>query len=137
MPQLSGHCLCGRVSYSADAEPVMTVACHCEHCQRQTGTSFSIIVGVSDTALTFANDETLKTYKDKGESGYSVYRRFCGNCGSPIVTTVDTVPGLSFIKAGTLNDKSWLQPGSHIWCDSAQSWLELGEEIPCFGRNPG
>lgn len=137
MPQLSGHCLCGKVSYSADAEPVMTVACHCEHCQRQTGTSFSIIVGIPDEALTFGNDETLKAYNDTGESGHSVHRRFCSNCGSPIVTNVDTVPGLTFIKAGTLNDKSWLQPASHIWCDSAQSWLDLGVEIPRFGRNPG
>ena len=136
MPQLSGHCLCGKVNYSADAEPVMTAACHCEHCQRQTGTSFSIIVGMPDEALTFDNDEAIKTYNETGESGHSVYRRFCSNCGSPIVTTVDTVPGLTVIKAGTLNDKSWLQPASHIWCDSAQSWLDLGVEITRFGRKP-
>ena len=136
MPQLSGHCLCGKVSYSTDAEPVMTVACHCEHCQRQTGTSFSIIVGIPDEALTFGNDEAIKTYNDTGESGHSVYRRFCSNCGSPIVTTVDTVPDLTFIKAGILNDKFWLQPASYIWCDSAQSCLDFGVEIPRFGRNP-
>ena len=137
MANLDGHCLCGSVSYSADEEPVMTVACHCEHCQRQTGTAFSIIVGVPETALKFASDDTLKTYKDKGESGNSVYRRFCSNCGSPIVTSVETVPGVAWIKAGTLNDKSWLHPVSHIWCDSAQSWLDLGKEIAQHGRNPG
>ena len=137
MPNLDGHCLCGKVSYAADTEPVMTVACHCEHCQRQTGTAFSIIVGVPETSLKFANDDTLKTYKDKGESGNAVYRRFCSNCGSPIVTSVETVPGVAWIKAGTLNDKSWLHPVSHIWCDSAQAWLDLGEEIAQHGRNPG
>jgi hypothetical protein len=47
MPKIEGSCLCGSVKYSSDSEPVMTAVCHCENCQRQTGTAFSIIVGVA------------------------------------------------------------------------------------------
>ena len=34
---LTGHCLCGNVTYSADAEPLIQGVCHCTDCQRQTG----------------------------------------------------------------------------------------------------
>ena len=43
---ITGRCLCGAVTYSADAEPVIQAACHCTDCQRQTGNPFSVIVGV-------------------------------------------------------------------------------------------
>ena len=29
-----------------------------------------------------------KVYEDKGDSGQAVYRHFCGNCGSPILSKV-------------------------------------------------
>ncbi len=36
--KLSGKCLCGRLTYSADAEPALVCVCHCKDCQRQAGT---------------------------------------------------------------------------------------------------
>ena len=54
--QLEGHCLCGSVSYLCDAEPQITFVCHCEDCQRQTGPTFSIVVGVPRAALHLDGD---------------------------------------------------------------------------------
>jgi hypothetical protein len=136
MSKVSGNCLCGSVQYSCDAEPVATAVCHCENCQHQTGTAFSIIVGVPEASLLFEQDETLGEYLDQGESGGAVRRRFCKNCGSPIVSMVESVPGVAFIKAGTLKDKSWLQPTDHFWCESAQPWVEIDSQATRHGRNP-
>jgi hypothetical protein len=30
------------------------------------------------------------------------------------------LPGAIIIKAGTLDDKSWIKPNTHIWTQSAQ-----------------
>ena len=49
---LTGRCLCGSVTYSADADPIVQAVCHCTNCQRQTGTAFSVVVGVPRAALT-------------------------------------------------------------------------------------
>ena len=46
MGKLDGSCLCGAVTYSCAADPVATAVCHCTECQKQTGTSFSVIVAV-------------------------------------------------------------------------------------------
>ena len=39
--KIEGGCLCGKVRYSADAEPTFVGVCHCKNCQKQAGTSFS------------------------------------------------------------------------------------------------
>jgi hypothetical protein len=136
MSKVSGNCLCGAVQYACEAEPAVTAVCHCENCQHQTGTAFSIIVGVPEASLVFEQDETLGEYLDQGESGGVVRRRFCKNCGSPIVSMVESVPGLAFIKAGTLKDKSWLRPTEHLWCESAQPWVEIDSQATRHDRNP-
>jgi hypothetical protein len=136
MPTIEGICLCGSISYSSTAEPELTAVCHCENCQRQTGTSFSIIVAVPADSVSIDGEENLKEFLDRGETGMPVHRRFCGNCGSPILSLVESVPGAAFIKAGTLKDRSWLNPAMHIWCDTAQPWIEMAESMIKVPRNP-
>ena len=36
------------------------------------------------------------------------------------------LPGTTIIPAGTLDDTSWLKPTMEIYCDDAQSWVQLG-----------
>ena len=103
---LTGHCLCGKVSYRCDAEPLLTGLCHCEDCQHQTGTTFSIIAVVPTAALEIEGD-SLAGYETIGnESGATRERKFCSNCGSPIATFMADMPDLVVLKAGTLDDRS-------------------------------
>jgi hypothetical protein len=129
MAKLDGSCLCGKITYSCDAEPVATAVCHCTDCQRQTGTSFSIIVGVPSDALHVEGD-SLGSFTTVGtDTQREVARKFCRECGSPIVSVADAMPGMSFIKAGTLDDTSWLEPQMHVWSDSAQPWIPLDNHV--------
>ncbi len=130
----TGKCLCGAISYETSADPVMTAACHCKNCQRQAGSALSIIVGYPKGSVQISGEP--KTYHDKGESGLAVDRKFCDNCGSPLFTDAASAPDLIFIKAGTFDDVSWLEPGVHFWTKSAQPWVEFGD-IPQVEANPG
>ena len=126
--QLEGHCLCGNVTYQGSGEPIATALCHCEDCQRQTGSTFSIVVLVDRSQLNIEGD-TLATFKTVGtEGGAERERKFCSNCGSPIVTFLADKPDLAIIKAGTLNDRSWLSPQLEVWCDSGQTWMDTSAE---------
>jgi hypothetical protein len=129
-----GGCLCGAITYRCDAEPLLTAICHCRNCQRQTGTSFSIVIAVPKGAL--VEGGTLKTFKDIGDSGLPVVRKFCGNCGTPVASQLEAMPELEFIKAGTLDDTSWLRPTMEIWCDSSQPWLKIDGSRQLVQRNP-
>ena len=125
MVEMTGGCLCGQVRYSANAEPAFVGVCHCTHCQKQTGTAFSVLVGVPKSAM--KTQGRLKIFHDKGDSGQPVERSFCPECGSPIFSDVAVVPGVAFIKAGTLDDTTWLEPKVHVYCDSAERWTHIPE----------
>src|SRR2546423_1693279 len=123
MGKLDGRCLCGAVSYSCDADPVWTAVCHCRDCQRQTGTAFSIIVGVP--AQSFELSGELGTHVTIGEDhGLETKRRFCPACGSPVISESAGLPGVVIVKAGTLDDPSWLAPQMEVWGRSAQPWVQ-------------
>jgi hypothetical protein len=65
----------------------------------------------------------MKMFETFGEDrGAPAYRHFCGNCGSPIVSVLADADDVAWIKAGTLNDASWLEPELEAWTDSAQPW---------------
>jgi hypothetical protein len=133
--RIAGGCLCGAVRYASEAEPVLMAVCHCPHCQKQTSSAFSMIVGVPRGTLRFEGRD-LAAFEDAGESGQPVTRRFCPGCGSAIVTHVSAAPDLEWIKAGTLDDPSWFEPQMHIWCESAQPWVSIDDSLPRFERNP-
>lgn len=121
--KLDGQCLCGEVTYTIASEPKFTAICHCTDCQRQTGGAYSLVIGVDDDQLKITGD-AVKTFITVGaEHKTNTNRSFCSECGSPIVGRIDAMPGLAFVKAGTLNDTSWLKPTVEVWCRSAQPWV--------------
>lgn len=128
MGQLDGHCLCGNVTYHCDGDALATLVCHCTDCQHQTGTTFSVVVEVARDAFVMEG-ETLSSFTTTGtDTKQPVQLHFCSNCGSPIASLADAAPDLAFIKAGTLDDTSWLKPQMEIWCESAQKWVTFDEE---------
>lgn len=135
MGKIQGSCLCGSVRYTSATEPVMVAVCHCTHCQKQSGGAFSVNVGVPKGSLAFTQGKT-SVYQDQGSSGMPVYRHFCGSCGSPIYSDVVATPQLDWLKAGTLDDTSWVQPVANIWCESAQKWVTYADGVPRFPQNP-
>lgn len=134
MTSITGGCLCGAIRYTSSAEPVMQAVCHCRNCQKQAGSAFSIIIGVPEVALTIEGATT--DYQDSGESGNPVLRQFCGTCGSPLFSRVASVPGLIFVKAGTLDDIDSFTPQVQVWAKSKQPWVDLGA-VPSFETTPG
>lgn len=134
MPRITGGCLCGKVRYSVDAEPVFVGICHCTDCQQFTGSAFGTVVGVPKAALSIRG--TLTTYTKSGASGQPIHRRFCPTCGSSVADEADAMPGVVMIGTGTLDDASWAKPGAQIYCDSAQPWVHLGGEMKSFPKMP-
>lgn len=121
----TGRCLCGSVSYELSGDILATAVCHCDHCQRQSGGAFSVNLVVHESQL--AVDGELAEYMETGENddGEYVARRFCGTCGSPIVSALLGTEGIVAVKAGTLDDKSAVEPGVQAWCEHKQPWVDI------------
>jgi len=111
----TGHCLCGAVTYTIDAEkPILTGYDHCDACQRQTGSTYSLVTVFPTSSVKISGP--LKSYAGKADSGNTVQRMFCGTCGSPIAHEPEGA-GITAIKAGTLDMKykMELKPDTEIW----------------------
>ena len=135
MPTISGGCLCGALKYITTAQPVMVALCNCRHCQKQSGSAYSVNVAIPKGSLQFTSGKT-RVYQDTGSSGMPVHRHFCSRCGSPIFSDVVATPALDWLKAGTLDDTSWVKPSASIWCESAQAWVTSPEGVATFAQNP-
>ncbi len=137
MSRIEGGCLCGNVRYHSEAEPVMQVICHCKTCQKNSGAAYSLNVAVPEDSLV-AQGGTLSTYEDhSGASGKAFYRKFCSNCGSHVFSHGPAYGAVSFIKAGTLDDPSWVEPSTHIWCDEKMTCVEIPSDAAQVPGNPG
>jgi len=129
MPTIEGGCLCGAVRYRSDAEPVMQVVCHCETCRKNSGSAFSMNVAVPQDTLRIESGSPRRYEDHSGASGKPFYRFFCGDCGSHIYSHGPAYGEIAFIKAGTLDDPTWVAPNLHIWCAEKLPWVDIPEGV--------
>lgn len=129
-----GACHCGRVRYRCTAAPEFTFYCHCSDCQRTAGSPFSVELMIP--ADGFRIEGKLGTYTVSGDSGKPVHRFFCPHCGSGLYLECESDPGYVFVKAGTLDDASWVNPEMHIYTAAQQPWVELNDSLPRYEKVP-
>lgn len=130
----TGGCMCGAVRYQCSAEPVMTGNCHCRDCQRASGGAFVSALAVPRSALTITGE--VKYYDVKGDSGNTVSRGFCPECGARLFGRPAVVSDLIVIMAGSLDDPSWYKPSMDFYTASAQPWDYMNPELPKFPQMP-
>lgn len=130
-----GGCLCGDYQYSFPREAVIsTFHCHCKDCQKATGSGKATLLMVPAAALVAEGE--LKTFTVKGTEGASVTRGFCPACGSGLVSYVEEMPAVRMVKAGSLEDSSWVEVDLSCWSDSAAPWSAVDTSHPACEKNP-
>lgn len=85
---------------------------------------------------TFRIDGELSAYVVTGDSGKPVTRYHCANCGSGVYLVCASDPGYVFIKVGSLDDASWVEPQMHIFTASKQPWLKTNDGLQEFEGMP-
>jgi hypothetical protein len=123
----TGGCQCRSVRYVVTMEPIRLVACHCKECQRQSGSAFGMSMPVKKDSLTVTGP-TMQ-FTRIAHSGNEVTGVFCPECGVRIYHVLKSAPGILALKPGTLDETSWLRPGSFIWMKSAQGWVPVPDGV--------
>ena len=131
-----GRCQCGDISYSLKKNKIISAHhCHCKDCQRITGSGKATIIFIAKKYVDLKGEP--KYFESKGTSGSHVRRGFCSICGSGILSYARELPHILFIKAGTLDDSSWVKIDSNFFTSSAEEWNKPDETIKSFKKNPG
>ena len=131
----TGGCLCGKVRYLFDRDQVISAHhCHCVDCKKSTGSGKATILLIPDNSLKVKGN--LKFFTVAGSAGSNVSRGFCEECGSPLISFVEENPDIKFIKAGSIDDSSWVTANSNFWSSTASPWSPADEKIHNFTHNP-
>lgn len=128
----SGRCDCGAVSYEVGA-PVHVYACHCLRCQNRSGSAFAehAMIAADDFRCTGA---TVSATRTSGDMQFEEV--CCADCYTRLYNLNSALPGMVFLRAGTLDDSQRIAPIAHIWTARKQDWLNLPDNVPSFAGSP-
>ena len=130
-----GSCQCGAIRYRLSGDPLSLYVCHCNECQRHTGSAFvlSMIVWRRDIAVLQGEPHAyaLTMPDERRKNG-----RFCPICGTRLWGEPAAFPDVVVLRPGTLDDTNWLEPVAHIWTSSKQPWVVIPPGVLTFETQP-
>lgn len=111
--------------------PIAAYACHCTDCQRRSGSAFALNLAVRAATLRVVHGSP-KGFHTTSRSGIAAIAWFCGNCGCRLYGERNDGLDVLLVRAGTLDDTSWIRPAAHYFMRSAQPWEILSGDAKCF-----
>ena len=127
-----GSCLCGNAQFEAQGEFDNFYLCHCQHCQKDSGSAHAANLFLQSATLTWLEgSESVTTFTLPGTRHT---KSFCKLCGSALPST--HCADFLVIPAGCLDTEVSLMPTAHIFTSSKAVWdRELGA-LPKFEKQP-
>jgi hypothetical protein len=130
---LQGGCACGAVRYRLRSAPMFVHCCHCLDCQRQTGSAFVLNAIIeTDRIETLAGKPEPVPVPTDSKRPHDIYR--CPKCQTALWSDYGHRPSLRFLRIGTLDDPTALQPDVHIYTRSKLPWVKLPDGVPAFAE---
>ncbi len=128
--QREGGCACGAVRYRLTSDPLFVHCCHCLNCQRQTGSAFVInaLIETDRVELLAAEPQPVSVPRSGGKK-QRIWR--CPTCQVALYSQY-TSPRVRFVRGGTLDEPSSIEPDVHIFTRSKVPWVKLPESVPAF-----
>jgi hypothetical protein len=131
----TGGCQCGKIRYEIQGEPLTLYLCHCKECQKQSSSAFGMSLTVPRDAVVLVQGEP-KAWTRGADSGREVTCLFCDRCGTRLFHKRTYSKETINVKAGTLDDTSWLRPVGNIWTRSAQPWVSISDQMLNYEGQP-
>jgi len=122
LDEMTGHCLCGAVGFTAGGIETHHHACHCEMCRRWSGGPY---MAAKAKTMRFVGGEHLSTYA----SSDWAERAFCAKCGSNIYYRLRR-GGDYFVSVGTFDDPTPFKVIGEIYIDAKPPGYDLAGDHP-------
>jgi|TARA_Y100001001_G_scaffold163646_1_gene193175 hypothetical protein len=132
MTDHSGSCLCGTVTFEVKGEFDSFYLCHCQHCQKDTGSAHAANLFSRSARLVWLSGADAVTSFTLPGTRHN--RSFCQVCGSALPNT--QVAGLLVVPAGCLDTDIAMLPTAHIFSSSKAVWEYRLGEVPAFAGLP-
>mmetsp|Transcript_4051 Transcript_4051/g.5817 ORF Transcript_4051/g.5817 Transcript_4051/m.5817 type:complete len:165 (-) Transcript_4051:310-804(-) len=123
-------CSCGETQIECEGDPVRVAVCHCNACQKRTGSVFGAQARYYRAKVRIKEGKTTE-YIRKGDMGDAIHYRFCSTCGSTVYYEASGVPQMKnfiMIPVGVFADKNFPSPSLSVYDDRAHSWSKIDIE---------
>jgi hypothetical protein len=129
-------CHCGNLNLSCKGEPSLVAMCHCEACQRRTGSAFSLGAWFEQENVSIEGKASV--FARTGDEGLRLDYHFCPDCGSNVYWMAASSMGERIgVAAGTFADPSFPQPTLSCYDKRRHPWVTGPENIPCHMAGVG
>ena len=128
-----GSCLCGAVTYEVSGEFGEGYFCHCQRCRKATGSAFASNAKIRPEQFRLLTGHDVLKGFHHAETGLT--RKFCGECGSPIVSE-RVVPHVMVVRLGSLDTPLDWKPVGHIFVSSKAQWDHIHDDFPQYDDRP-
>jgi hypothetical protein len=132
---MTGGCSCGAIRYEIASFPLLLYTCNCTNCQRASGSAFALNMPVKARDFHILHGAP-KPWRHTSPSGVAVISWFCGDCGGRLYGDRAGRAEIVNLRAGTLDDTSWLVPAAHMFTRSAQPWVQPAAAAECHETEP-
>jgi hypothetical protein len=122
---LTGRCLCGDVSFAADAPLRPVSACHCRQCAQWTG-AFVMATSVPLAQFRFIRGEDKVGWYAASDTAK---RGFCTHCGSSLFWKPNTGNRIAIL-AGSLDPPTGLAVDHHIFVADKSDYYQIHDGKP-------
>ena len=129
----SGSCLCGKVRFEVNGEFESFFLCHCEYCQKDTGSAHAANLFSTSARLHWlCGENDVRTF-DLPSTRHS--KSFCATCGSAL-PKLQMHGALLVVPAGSLDCDVSIKPTAHIFVASRANWDQALEHVPMIEKLP-
>jgi hypothetical protein len=132
MTTRTARCGCGRVEVTVDGDPSDVLVCHCDFCQKRSGSVFIASALFADDQVVSIAGET-KSYNGLEIDGVGavglpegITYHFCTTCGSTVFGTFINPmsgQGTTSIAVGNFVDPSFPRPTAEVFTDLRHHWV--------------
>lgn len=134
MTKISGHCLCGNITFSADTDIKMMANCHCDDCRQATGAAFGTLLFVAEDAVKI--NGSPRTFHHNADSGAGMQKLFCPDCGSQMFGKNSNREGVLSVRAGIIAEKELVRPNVNVYLSSKIPSTPVDADIKGFEKMP-
>ena len=128
------RCSCGSLRTEVSADPIYVIACHCDECQRRTGSVLGVGAYYKKEQVQISGPS--KVFVRAAPEGRTVSNHFCPECGTSLFWEGDIVPGIIGIAVGGFADSDFPPPNISFFEKYKHPWVGFNHEIQHFHQRP-
>ena len=123
----TAQCHCGALTVVVSGDPEHLFMCHCERCQRRTGSSYHLDAWYPAASAEIQGQATV--YSRTGDRGDVLVFHFCPTCGSNVYFYLpQALPQMIGVAVGCFADPEFPVPEISIYEKRRHRWLQVPGE---------